>query len=93
MASTCALLKRHLDWRPVLIQNVFYSQDPFGNLPDVFKENMSDTQMLAFNKFWNETGRREVTTDSFISGVLQLIVLNLKQEVAGTENMRYSKVH
>ena len=74
------------DW--LSIWNMFFSQDPFDNLPDVFKENMPHKQVLAFNKFWNETGRREVTTDSFISEVLQLIVLNLKQEAAGTEKMR-----
>ena len=52
---------------------------------------MDIRQMFSFNRFWHEQEGKstQLDKDTFIWDVLLLIVLNLKQEAPGTENMTY----
>ena len=66
-----------------LIDDYFFSQDPFEDVPDIFKTEMSCTITTHFS-----AALKKINTELFLSEVIEVISSRLVQEDEQTGDMR-----
>ena len=64
----------------------FLFQEPFEQLPDVFKEKLSSSEKASLNRVL-----RKVDMDIFLPQLLQIILLNVKKDGETISTMRYRR--
>ena len=65
-----------------LIDDYFFSQDPFEDVPDIFK-----TEMLRIVKTHFSAALKKINTELFLSKVIEVISSRLAQEDEQTGDM------
>ena len=76
---------RRIPLKQTLFGNFFF-QEPFEQLPDVFKEKLSSSEKASLNRVL-----RKIDMDIFLPQLLQIILLNVKKDGETISTMRYRR--
>ena len=64
----------------------FFFQEPFEQLPDVFKEKLGSSEKTRLNRML-----RKIDMDIFLPQLLQIILLNVKKDGETISTMRWDR--